>query len=163
MIKNLIYQLVVVVLVFNFVSYLRETALLETDIVAPEFHLTTLDGQVLSNSDLKGKPSLVYFWAPWCGVCKHSLPNLESFYQENKMDVNVISVVLSYESIDDVHMAMVKHKLSFPTLLGNPDVADKFKITGFPTYYVLDADGKVSGKSLGYSTEVGMNLRTFNL
>lgn len=163
MLKNIIIQTLVVLFFFNAVSYLRETALLDTDTEVPAFNLMTVEGQSLSHEALIGKPTLIYFWAPWCSVCKHSLPNLESFYQENQMDINVVSIALSYEKVDDVHMAMVKHKLSFPTLLGTPEIADKFLITGFPTYYVLNAEGKVESKSLGYSTEIGMKLRTFNL
>lgn len=163
MLKNILVQTLVVVIFFNLVSYLRETALLDSDTQVPEFSLMSVEGQTVTDKDLLGKPTLVYFWAPWCSVCKHSLPNLESFFKDNQMDVNVVSIALSYEKVDDVHMAMVKHKLSFPTLLGTPDIADKFLITGFPTYYVLDSDGKVESKSLGYSTEIGMKVRTFNL
>ena len=80
MLKNILIQTLVVVFFFNVVSYLRETALLDSDTQVPEFSLMTVEGQTMTQKDLEGKPTLIYFWAPWCSVCKHSLPNLESFF-----------------------------------------------------------------------------------
>lgn len=161
--KNLLGQAVLFTLLFNLISFVRESSLLSFGEQAPNFELTSVDGEVISTADLTGKPTLLYFWAPWCGVCKASMPNLESYYQENKEQVNVVSVALSFEQLEEVHMALLKHKLTFPTLIGNADVAEQYKIEGFPTYYLLDKNGEVASKSLGYSTELGMNLRTLLL
>ena len=163
MLKNLAGQALFFFIIFNLISWIRESALLASEEMAPSFELASVNGQQINSADLKGKPTLLYFWAPWCTVCKVSLPNLQNYYQGNKEDVNVISIALSYEQVSDVHSAIVKHKLSFPTLLGNEGVANAYKISGFPTYYLLDKKGQVVSKSLGYSTQIGMELRTLIL
>ena len=163
MLKNLLAQVLFFVLVFNLISWIRETALLPNDEAAPTFELQDINGQYLSSNELKGKATLLYFWAPWCSVCQVSLPNLQDFYEEHRGDLNVVSVALSYEQVSDVHMAIVEHQLKFPTLLGNTSLAEAYKISGFPTYYLLDEEGKVVSKSLGYSTKLGMELRALIL
>jgi len=163
MLKNLLGHAIFFVVVFNLISWIRESNLLENNVETPAFELTSVDGRQVNSEDLKGKATLLYFWAPWCSVCHVSLPNLQGFYEENKADVNVVSVALSYEDISEVHMSIVDHQLQFTTLLGNMQIAEDFKISGFPTYYLLDEDGKVVSKSLGYSTQLGMELRAFIL
>ena len=36
-----------------------------------------------------------------------------------------------------------------------------YQIVGFPTYYVIDEAGNLASKSMGYSTELGMRVRTW--
>lgn len=163
MIKNIVLQALVVVIVFNLVSFLRETQLLGYQTAAPQFELVSLNGETVNNKDLMGKPTLVYFWAPWCSVCNVSLPNLQDFYVDYGAKVNVVSVALSFDDLEDVHMMVLKHKLDFPVLVGSQQIAEKFKITGFPTYYLFDEEQQVVGKSLGYTSEMGMKLRALTL
>jgi thiol-disulfide isomerase/thioredoxin len=44
--------------------------------------VATLPGQRLS--DLHGKVVLVNFWATWCPYCRHEMPAMQAFYQENQ-------------------------------------------------------------------------------
>lgn len=163
MLKNIIVQGLIVLLVVNLISFIRETQLLGYNEPMPSFELPTLDGEFVNNQQLEGKPTLIYFWAPWCKVCDVSLPNLQDFYRDNGAKINVISVVLSYEDIDNVDMMVVKHKLDFPVLIGSNETAKAFNITGFPTYYLIDSEQTIAAKSLGYSSEVGMKLRALLL
>lgn len=117
----------------------------------------------LSLDELKGKPSILYFWAPWCSVCRVSMPNLESFHKDNADKINVVSIALSYETPAEVAQFVTDKKLTLPTLLGNTQTSQDFLIQGFPTYYVLDKNGVIKAKSMGYSSEVGLMVRTLTL
>ena len=48
---------------------------------APNFELTTFDGQKIRLSDLKGHVVVLNFWATWCGPCKRELPLLSAYYK----------------------------------------------------------------------------------
>jgi hypothetical protein len=46
-----------------------------------------------------------------------------------------------------------------PVLMGNPGTASDWSVRAFPTYYVIDADGRIRSRSVGYSTKLGMYIR----
>jgi thiol-disulfide isomerase/thioredoxin len=52
----------------------------------PQFTLTTTAGTTISSLDLKGKPTLLDFWATWCDTCVREMPEL------TKLNLNIISI-----------------------------------------------------------------------
>ncbi|WP_177168869.1 TlpA family protein disulfide reductase [Thalassotalea agarivorans] len=120
--------------------------------------MTSLSGEQISIAT-PGKAKLVYFFAPWCQVCNFSIDNLESFHQQG-LDIEVYAIALDYENEDAVKQFVSRHELSFPILLGDNQMKHRFKIKGYPSYYLVDKHNKVVAKSMGYSTEVGMLART---
>jgi len=46
-------------------------------------------------------------------------------------------------------------------LLGSPQTSSDWQIRGFPTYFVIDGDGKIVSRSVGYSTKIGLQIRTW--
>ncbi|NVK25472.1 MAG: redoxin domain-containing protein [Gammaproteobacteria bacterium] len=170
MFKNLFIQAVFFVVVFLLISWFRESSLLPTDgeYALPEVTVERLSGQTVPLAQYSGKPTLYYFWAPWCSVCKLSMPNLQEFHESQMSKpeaerINVVSVALSYDSKQEVIDYVVDRKYQFTTVLGNVETGAAFKIKGFPTYYFVDENGCLVSKSMGYSTELGMFLRSLTL
>lgn len=163
MIKNIAGQLVFFFVVFMAISMIRETSLLGYSDKMPDFELPNIEGKKVSSTELNDKPTLIFFWAPWCSVCKVSMPNLEDYYQANKDKVNVLTIALDYSNKAEVVDLLTSKSLTLPTLLGTREVAEKFKIQGYPTYYVIDREGQVHAKSLGYASFIGMKARTLTL
>lgn len=162
MIKNLSIQAVVFIAIFMAISWFKELSLLSSsgEVKAPDFELLDTSGNKVSLASLSDKPTLLFFWAPWCSVCKFTMPNLESFYQSHSDEFNIVSVALSFQHSDEIVQFIQENDYSFPTLLGNDSLLGEYKIKGFPTYYVLNTDSIVVNKSMGYSTEIGMLLRS---
>ena len=104
------------------------------------------------------KPTLVYFFAPWCQVCHLSIGNLEYIENDN---VKIVRVALDYESVEDVSAFAQRHDINSSILLGNQAIRDEFNVTAYPTYYLLDADQRIVGGSKGYSTAAGLKLRAW--
>jgi thiol-disulfide isomerase/thioredoxin len=117
--------------------------------------LVGLDGQtnVLMKSD---KPTLIYFFAPWCKVCSLSIGNLEYL---NPDTINIVRVALDYSSIEAVKDFAESHNIASQILLGHAGLKRQFQIQGYPTYYILDKHQKIISKSYGYSTALGLKLR----
>lgn len=105
-----------------------------------------------------GKPTVLYFFAPWCGVCRHSIGNLDDL---DPQQVNSLAVALSYASSRDVSRFVEETGLQSTVLLGDDEVLAAWGIRAFPTYYVLDESGDIADRSVGYSTSMGLRYRVW--
>jgi peroxiredoxin len=161
MLRSALIQILFFTVIFNGISFFRELSLLPTDSeqAAPGFNLAQLSGGVMDKNDLKGKNTVVYFFAPWCHVCHASMGNLESLYQDKQGEINVVAIALSYDSASEIAEFIDDKALSFPVLLGNDTVMNRYQINAFPSYYVFNQQGVITAKSQGYSTELGLRLR----
>ncbi len=117
---------------------------------APDFQLQSLDGQVVSLSDLQGEPVLINFWATWCPSCRGQMPYLEQIYQEWSDRGLVLLAVNIGESPSQVRNFMQRYNLSLPVLLDTTQaVAQKYNITGIPTTFFIDKNGIIQDKVVG--------------
>jgi thiol-disulfide isomerase/thioredoxin len=140
---------------------LRETSMLSaSDDVVPVSHQlkTIMDKDIVLHAD--GKKTILYFFAPWCQVCNLSIENLQNVYQKTP-NLNVIAVALDFVDADEVKNFTMNHQLTFPVALGNELVKADYKVMGYPSYYVLDEENTIIARSLGYSSEIGLYLRSF--
>ena len=73
----------------------------ETPVVEPEpvevpaalaFTATTVDGQQFEGATLAGKDSVLYFWAPWCTVCRAEAPALPAIAGDFEGDATFYGV-----------------------------------------------------------------------
>ncbi len=160
MLRSLLLQTVFFIIVFNVVSWFRETSMLATDVQMPlnTYQLEQLNGDELF-VQAQGKKTVVYFFAPWCQVCNLSIENLEALHKKNN-NINIMAIALDYEDKNAVLEFAKRHQLSFPMAYGTPEVKVAFKVKAYPSYYVLSKENSIVGKSLGYSTETGLFLRT---
>ena len=146
--------------------YARRTRdLLPADdrVAAPAFELTDLQGRPWSLDALEGKPAVLYFFAPWCGVCAASSPQLRWFDRWMGEEVQIVLVGLDWSSPAELAEYASRHELQLPVLAAGPQTAADYRIRGYPTYYVLDAEGRVAGRDFGYTTAPGLWLRTRGL
>ena len=129
---------------------------------APEFTLTALDGTSHQLRQYQGKQVLLYFFAPWCSVCRLSAGNLNNLRAaRNEDELLILMVALSYENNAEVEGFVTDLDLKVPVLLGTNQQLQDYQIVGFPTYYVIDKAGNLINKSMGYSTELGLRYRTW--
>lgn len=132
--------------------------------------LLEADGSIQINPqnfiDLKGdiyslepndKKTLIYFFAPWCTVCKMSIGNLDAV---NTDDYNVIRVALDYQSQEEIEAFAKNNEVNGTILLGGEQHKSRFSISGYPTYYILNENLEVIRSDMGYSTYLGLKLRT---
>ena len=101
---------------------------------------------------------ILYFFAPWCGVCKLSSHNAETVTNWIP-GVHLTFVGLDYDNREDVLHFVQDNHLSSDVVLGDADTLRDWHIDGYPTYAVINDRGEVSSLSVGYSTIAGTYLR----
>ena len=125
----------------------------------PEVALRTLDGAPASLASLRGRPAMVAFWAPWCGVCAAQSANVGWARRLAGERARVVSVATSFEDVAQVRAYMAEHEVAYPVLLGDDAVVRAFRVEAYPTVYFLDAEGRITGSVAGYTTTAGMLAR----
>jgi len=150
-------ELTLALLLFVVLDQWRARELLDSGVEAPPATLVTLDQQTAELIPV-GKPTLVYFFAPWCSVCKLSIGNLQTL-QGRYPELAIRMVALDYSSLAEVSDFIEDRELAFPVLMGNSAIAQRWQIKAYPTYYLIDAKGQIVSRNMGYSTELGMKVR----
>jgi len=113
---------------------------------APEFLLYDMAGDSYSNESLSGNPTLLMFWAPWCGVCRRELPDLANFYEESRPDSLQVLAIGGSDTQERVEEYVENHPETFvfPTAYDEDRmVMEAFRIKAFPTFVFLDEEGTI--------------------
>jgi len=121
-------------------------------------NLPTLMGETVS-LNAQGKTTILYFFAPWCQICHVSIGNLQTLYEKNE-HLDVIAIAMDFTDSQEVMKFTSKHQLTFPIALDDGSLKKTFEISGYPSYYVLSENNVIVGKSMGYSSELGLYLRS---
>lgn len=118
------------------------------DILA--FDATTVDGEPFDARTLAGRPVVVWFWAPWCAVCRSQIGDVRALADEYD-DLAVIGVG-SLDSTDAI--AGFASDVPGVTHLSDEsgDVWKRFGITEQSSFVVLDAEGQEVLRT-GYSDD----------
>ena len=127
---------------------------------APNFNLTSLDGNQVSLASLKGKVVLLDFWATWCGPCKAAMPTMQKLHEAYKDRGVVILGVNTWEkNVDAAKDYIAKKKFNYGCLLNGDDLAKAYGVTGIPTLVIIGKDGTVAMAEIGLSDDSGASLR----
>lgn len=133
---------------------------LEKGDTPPDFTLTTLDGQKVTLSDLRGKKVVLNFWATWCPPCKAEMPHMQNYYEQNakEQNVEILAVNLTLAERDVSADAKINtvmtfkdsYELTFPILLDTKNVVGKdYQVVTIPTTYFIDSNGYIQNAIQG--------------
>lgn len=124
---------------------------------APEFVLTTFDGQDISSDSLAGKIIVVNFWASWCKPCEQEAADLQTAWEEYDPSGQVVFLGVDYVDTEPEAMGyLTKFDITYPN---GPDlgtrISQSFRIQGVPETYFIDQDGKLTFVKKGPFTSLG--------
>lgn len=161
--SGLLINALFLIVAFAAVSSFQARNMLSTGgTAAPPLNGPLLQGGSFDLADAGERPTLVYFFAPWCTYCALSSDNLTRLRQWRDDDsLAILTVALDWQDVAEVRDYADRHELDLPVVLGNSRIAADWQVQAFPTYYVVDSNRQVRRRDLGYSTQFGLWWRTW--
>ena len=115
---------------------------------APDFDLENVAGGKIKAAELKGKVSVIDFWATWCEPCIAEIPKFNQLHEQYP-NIQVIGITVMSPH-DDIKPKVAETGMKYTVLVGNDDVMDGFGgLVGFPTTFIVTKDWKIYKKYLG--------------
>ena len=119
---------------------------------APDVVFTTIKGQTLKLSELKGKPTLITFWATDCPGCLKEIPHLISLHQRYAAGgLTIVAIAMDYDPPNRVLAMTDRMQLPYAVAL-DPDgsLAQAFgQVDVTPTTFLIDRDGNIALQKIG--------------
>jgi cytochrome c biogenesis protein CcmG/thiol:disulfide interchange protein DsbE len=118
---------------------------------APDFVVTTLDGDEVSLDSLAGKAVIVNFWNSWCLPCKQEEPALKEFYDQHRDDADFALVGIVRDDPEKAaRNAVDERRIEWPMGVDRGGrAALDFGTRGQPETYAITPDGLVAGTQYG--------------
>lgn len=114
---------------------------------APDFTVYDKDDNPVTLSSFEGKPTIVNFWASWCGPCKAEMPDFEKLYQELGGEINFVMVNLTDNSQETKKSALEfisKSGYTFPVYFDSDlNAAYTYGVSGIPMTLFINSEGKL--------------------
>ena len=122
---------------------------IETNVPAPDFELTSLSGETVHLSDLRGKPVVINYWATWCVPCVREMPTFQK-YHDLYGDRFVMVGIDEEEPADKVEELVNSFEFTY-TILLDPKVSagELYQVMVLPSTFFVDAEGILRYRHIG--------------
>ncbi len=119
--------------------------------LAPDFHITTFDGQEFSNASLAGKIVVINFWASWCLPCEDEAVLLENSWQVFQSHEDVVFLGVDYaDTPKEAEKFLQKNQITYPNGFDEgAHTSTAFRIRGVPETFIIGRDGKIAAIKIG--------------
>ena len=132
----------------------------EVGAMMPEYAAMWLDGSKFVLAEKKGQVVLVNAWATWCGPCRIEIPHLQSLHnQYAARNFAVIGVSVDDGGVEPVREFVAEQKMTYPVAIdAEAKLLDVLRTTMLPTSVLLDRNGKIVWKKVGWITPEDTDL-----
>ncbi|CUH91807.1 cytochrome c biogenesis protein CcdA [Herbinix luporum] len=133
---------------------------------AIDFTLKDQYGNEHTLSDYKGKVVFLNFWATWCNPCLREMPDIEKIYKQygkNQEEVIILAVANPSSdeypnnadvSKDEIIAFLDENGYTFPVVFDETgNLLSEYLISAFPTTFLIDKEGNISGYAPGMLTK----------
>ncbi|MBN2730839.1 MAG: redoxin domain-containing protein [Balneolaceae bacterium] len=134
-----------------------EPGLLELGTQAPDWTLKKADSTEVSLSDYLGQIIILDFWGTWCLPCLEAMPELQRIHEKYET-VTVLGASTNEPANADPARFARNRDITYPILLNGEKIIHKYNVRSFPTFYIIDKDGKIIYRSEGYGDGTGKKI-----
>lgn len=127
-----------------------ETGIVRAGVAAPDFTLTSLEGETISLDDYAGRPVVVNFWASWCPPCREEFPVLAAAREAHAGSGLEILGITRNDGAEYSRAFAEDSGAAWP-ILPDPDGSawEAYDGVGLPTSFFIDGDGIVQRVHIG--------------
>jgi thiol-disulfide isomerase/thioredoxin len=113
----------------------------------------TRDISTFDLSQYQGKVVYLDFWASWCKPCKKSFPWMNQLTRKYA-DKNFVLVTINLDTDAKAMEKFLEHTPAEFDIFHDPNgsLAEKFQLQGMPTSYLINSNGKVVSRHIGFKT-----------
>ena len=124
--------------------------LLSMPMPVASFSVRDLDGRTISSESLRGKVTIVNFWATWCPPCRAEIPDLIALQDRYRDQLQVIGVSQDETGPEVVRQFAAEQHMNYPIVMSTPELERIFTgIYALPTSFVIDRHAQVVQKHVG--------------
>jgi len=118
--------------------------------MAPDFTLTTFQGDKITLSELRGQVVVINIWASWCTTCREEAAYLEQTWRKYR-DRGVMFIGVDYVDTEPDALAYIaEFDITYPN---GPDIGSRisqaYHMRGVPETYFVDRRGQLQGVHIG--------------
>jgi thiol-disulfide isomerase/thioredoxin len=117
----------------------------------PRFAAKDLQGRTHDLAAHEGQVVVLHFWASWCPYCRGEIPKLIQLHEASSGALVILSVSVD-EDPSRLDAFLARTKLPYPVIpdgAGQYALAERYRIVGLPTTYIIDAGGRIAAKLEG--------------
>lgn len=139
------YKQILFLTLFISFSVLGQQQALKVKDTVPNFKLWLIDGNRLTNKDIKEKVVVFKFWFTSCIPCVRDIPTLNTLVQEFGKRDDIIFVAPALDRKPAIEKLLKTHPFNFRIAYSAMDVSLKFNTKQiYPSYFVINKKGKIS-------------------
>ncbi len=140
---------------------LNETSQLSIGQVAPNFVLSSYEGDSVSLADLRGKYIYLDFWFSKCHPCIRAMEELKTTYQDYGNNIEFVSIN-GFDTFDKGKQIAKKRAFVGTKLHAgkNHKTLQRYNVNYYPTYYLISPEGKIVYKPVDYYKEEFEKVRS---
>ncbi|MEJ7559972.1 MAG: TlpA disulfide reductase family protein [Pedobacter sp.] len=122
-------------------TYEQDSTFLLLNQLLPPFQLTDMNGTTVSSSTLPGKPTLINFWATYCGPCIAEMPEMSRLKEKYKDQVNFLSITENDAVMDDLKAFLADKDFNYQVLDRGEAYKKTLKLSSIPKNLFIDKKG----------------------
>lgn len=120
----------------------------------PDVSVRRLDGEEVSLREAVDRPTVLNFWATWCGPCRREMPELGELHRAVAPRGQVIGISLDSGAAEPIRRFAEEHGAGYSQFRASEGWARRhFQVRGIPTTLVVDGSGRVHARLVGPQTK----------